>query len=240
MKSLISIAAVSDLHFKPADAGKLRARVEGVRNEADLLLLPGDLIDSGTPEDAQLFVEELARLDVPTVAVLGNHEFMTGQVEAVANVYRRSGIRLLDGDTTDFVIRGESLGIVGTRGARGGFGEHALGPTGEPEVNYWLDTLAGEVDKIETGLGSLITDYRVVLLHYSPIRETVEGEASEEIPFYGSSALCEPIDRLGATLVVHGHSHHGTHRGSTPTGIPVYNVAASVIPAPYVILELGQ
>ena len=55
---MISIAAVSDLHFKPADAGKVRARLEGVRNEADLLLLAGDLIDSGKPEDAQAFVTE--------------------------------------------------------------------------------------------------------------------------------------------------------------------------------------
>ena len=174
------------------------------------------------------------------MAVLGNHEHATGQIEAVADIYRRAGIRLLDGDTVDFVVRGESLGIVGTSGARGGFGEHALGPPGEPEVACWLDALAREANRIETGLGNLITDYRVVLLHYSPIRATVEGEAPEEIPFYGSSALCEPIDRLGATLVVHGHSHHGKHRGATPTGIPVYNVAASVIPAPYVILELGR
>jgi Icc-related predicted phosphoesterase len=236
---MISIAAVSDLHFKPTDMEGLRARFAGVRDAADILVLPGDLIDSGTPQDAQLLVKELAALDIPIVAVLGNHEYSAGEVGAVADVYKQAGIRLLDGDTTDFVIRGESLGIAGTRGARGGFGEHALQPTGEPDVDFWLDAARYEADKIEASLGSLITDYRVVLLHLSPIRATVEGEAPEEVPFYGSSALCEPIDRLGATLVIHGHSHHGTHRGTTPAGIPVYNVAATVIPAPYVILELG-
>jgi Icc-related predicted phosphoesterase len=236
---MISIAAVSDIHFKPTDAEQLRARFAGVRDSADILVLPGDLVDSGTPQDAQLLVRELTALDIPIVAVMGNHEYSAGEVGAVAEVYRQAGIRLLDGDATDFVIRGESLGIVGTRGARGGFGENALELTGEPEVDMWLDVARYEAAKLQAGLGSLITDYRVVLLHLSPIRATVEGEHPERIPFYGSSTLCEPIDRLGATLVIHGHSHHGTHRGTTASGIPVYNVAATVIPAPYVILELG-
>jgi len=236
---MISIAAVSDLHFKPTEVEQLRERFNGVRDVADILVLPGDLIDSGTPDDARLLVKELAALDIPIVAVLGNHEYAAGEVGAVAAVYREGGIRLLDGDTIDFIIRGESLGIAGTRGARGGFGEHALQGTGEPDVDLWLDVARYEADKLESSLGSLITDYRVVLLHLAPIRGTVEGENPEEIPFYGSSALCEPIDRLGATLVIHGHSHHGTHLGATPTGIPVYNVARTVIPAPYIILELG-
>jgi Icc-related predicted phosphoesterase len=238
--NMISIAAVSDLHFKPSDTGSVKARFQGLSDVADLLLLPGDLIDSGTAEDAQLFVAELADVGIPMVAVLGNHEYAARQLDDVMNIYRQSGIRLLDGTTTDFVIKGESLGILGTKGARGGFGANALEATGESEVDLWLDTARNEAARIEAGLGSLITDDRLVLLHFSPIRETVEGEALEQIPFYGSSILCEPVDRLGADLVVHGHSHHGMHRSVTSTGIPVYNVAAKVIPAPYVILELGQ
>jgi Icc-related predicted phosphoesterase len=237
---MIRIAAVSDLHFKRVDAGNVKARFAGLSDVADLLLLPGDLIDSGTAEVALAFTRELEGLGVPVVAVLGNHEYAAHQVEEVVAAYRQAGIRLLDGETTDFVIRGESLGIVGTRGARGGFGERALEPTGEPEVEFWISAARYEAETIDTGLGNLITDYRVVLLHLSPIRQTVEGEDPEQIPFYGSSILCEPIDRLGADLVVHGHSHHGKHLGATATGIPVYNVAAKVIPAPYVILQLGN
>ncbi len=237
---MIRIAAVSDIHFKSTDTGSVKARFQGLSDAADVLLLPGDLIDSGTDEDAQLFVAELADVGIPIVAVLGNHEFAAHQIDDIMNIYRQSGIRLLDGTTTVFVIRGESLGIVGTKGARGGFGGNALEPTGEAETDLWVSAALNEAARIEAGLGSLITDYRLVLLHFSPIRETVEGEALEQVPFYGSSILCEPVDRLGADLVVHGHSHHGEHRGVTPTGIPVYNVAARVIPVPYVILELGQ
>ena len=90
---------------------------------------------------------------MPVVAVLGNHEYAAHQVDEVAAAYRQAGIRLLDGTTTDFIIRGESLGIVGTRGARGGFGEHALEPTGEAEVDLWLYAARSEAAKIEAGLG---------------------------------------------------------------------------------------
>jgi Icc-related predicted phosphoesterase len=237
---MIRIAAVSDLHFKLAEPDSVRSRFSGLSDVADLLLLPGDLIDSGSEEEARAFTRELEGLGVPVVAVLGNHEYAAYQVDEVVAIYRQAGIRLLDGQTTDFIIRGESLGIVGTRGARGGFGEFALEPTGEPEVDCWLNAARDEAARIEAGLGSLITDYRVALLHLSPVRATLEGEDLEQIPFYGSGILCEPIDRLGADLVVHGHAHHGTHKGVTATGIPVYNVAAKVIPAPYVILQLGQ
>jgi Icc-related predicted phosphoesterase len=78
------------------------------------------------------------------------------------------------------------------------------------------------------------------MLHYSPSRETVEGEHPEEIAFYGNSVMCEPVDRLGADLVLHGHSHHGRPAGTTPGGVQVRNVAATVIPDPYVVLGLGR
>jgi uncharacterized protein len=237
---MIRIAAVSDLHFKPLDVGSVRSRLQGVNDAADLLLLPGDLIDSGKPEDARLFVQELSDISIPIIGVLGNHEYSSLRADEVAEIYRAAGITMLDGSTTDRIIRGESLGIVGTKGARGGFGQHLLEPTGEPAVDMWVYEAQKEAAKIEEGLGKLITDYRLVVLHLSPLRATVEGEAPEEIPFYGSSLMCEPIDRLGADLVVHGHSHKGTHIGTTPTGIPVYNVARTVIPAPYVILEMNR
>jgi hypothetical protein len=68
-------------------------------------------------------------------------------------------------------------------------------------------------------------------VHYSPIAETVQGEAPEIFPFMGTSRLAEVIDRHGADLVVHGHAHHGKIDGHTPTGVPVHNVAISLLQA---------
>jgi Icc-related predicted phosphoesterase len=147
---------------------------------------------------------------------------------------------VLDGDTAEYAVQGETFGIVGTRGFRGGFGENALDETCEPETDLWVRTTQGEADKIERGLGRLKTAYRVVMLHYSPIVATIVGVHPETYAFYGAGLLCNPIDSLGADMVVHGHAHKGTHSGATPKGIPVYNVAVKVIKVPYVVLELGQ
>jgi Icc-related predicted phosphoesterase len=49
------------------------------------------------------------------------------------------------------------------------------------------------------------------------------------MPFLGTSRLAEVIDRHGANLVVHGHAHNGTLDGHTIAGIPVHNVAITLL-----------
>jgi Icc-related predicted phosphoesterase len=63
-----------------------------------------------------------------------------------------------------------------------------------------------------------------VLLHYSPIRETVQGENPEIFPFLGSSRLESPINQFNVSVVFHGHAHNG----NTSAKIPVFNVALPV------------
>jgi Icc-related predicted phosphoesterase len=76
---------------------------------------------------------------------------------------------------------------------------------------------------------------RVALLHYAPIRETLQGEPPEIFPFLGSYLLAEAVDRAGADLVVHGHAHRGTEHGVTPGGVNVRNVAQTVIRQSYAV-----
>jgi Icc-related predicted phosphoesterase len=237
---LIRLAAVGDLHVTLHSAGAIASRFQGINEHADVLLLPGDLTDRGLPDEARLLVRELvAVVNLPIVAVLGNHDQSAGKAGEVVRVLADGGVTVLDGDSFTIDVNGETLGIVGTKGFQGGFGKNAVEPGFEPAVDVWVNEARREATKIERELATLRADYRVVMLHYSPVRGTVEGEDPEVIPFMGTSRLCEPIDRLGADLVVHGHSHHGTHMGATPGSIPVYNVAASLLATPYAILELG-
>jgi hypothetical protein len=67
------------------------------------------------------------------------------------------------------------------------------------------------------------------VIHYSPIQETVEGEPREIFPFMGSSRLEEPLDRYQVSAVFHGHAHNGQPEGRTRGGVPVYNVAMSLL-----------
>ena len=78
-------------------------------------------------------------------------------------------------------------------------------------------------------MSQLRTKKRVVVLHYAPIVTTVEGEHPEIYPFLGTSRLAEVIDRHGADLVVHGHAHNGKCDGKTPGGVPVHNVAITLL-----------
>jgi Icc-related predicted phosphoesterase len=68
----------------------------------------------------------------------------------------------------------------------------------------------------------------VAVLHYSPVKETLEGEPAELFPFLGSSRLANAIDRRGVNVIVHGHAHHGSPYGETPGKIPVHNVCRFV------------
>ena len=95
-----------------------------------------------------------------------------------------------------------------------------------------------EAETLEDILTALVGDVRIVLLHYAPIPDTLDGERLELYPFLGNSMLGEAIDRSGADLVLHGHAHHGSHAGTTHGGVPVRNVAQSVIRAPYVVFTI--
>jgi Icc-related predicted phosphoesterase len=89
-------------------------------------------------------------------------------------------------------------------------------------------------------LTRLDADYRVALLHYSPIKETLSGERLEIFPFLGSYLLAEAADSAGADLILHGHAHHGQEKGVTARGIPVRNVALPVLNSAYAIYNLEK
>jgi uncharacterized protein len=100
---------------------------------------------------------------------------------------------------------------------------------GEPEIKSFVRASIDEALKLERGLSQLRSEKRVVVLHYSPIAGTVQGEPPEISPFMGTSRLAEVIDRHGADLVLHGHVHHGSLEGQTTAGIPVRNVAITLL-----------
>ena len=81
----------------------------------------------------------------------------------------------------------------------------------------------------DTALARLRSPYRIALLHYSPVRDTVEGEPPEIFPYLGCSRLEEPLSRYPVFAVVHGHAHNGTPEGKTARGVPVYNVAMPLL-----------
>ena len=83
--------------------------------------------------------------------------------------------------------------------------------------------------RLGEALTNLVTEKKVVILHYSPIRSTVKGENTEIDPFLGTSHLEATINQFGASVVFHGHAHNGEVEGKTASGVPVFNVALPVL-----------
>lgn len=225
----IRIAAAGDLHYDPLSHGKLRTHFQKLEEEADLLLLAGDLTDTGTVEETAALVEDLRGLQIPIVAVLGNHDYHCNRVKEVRRILEETGVTVLEGESTVLQCRGLSIGIAGTKGFGGGF-EGACGTIfGEPEMKDFIAHTERLSNRLRETLLSLKTDLKIALLHYAPIRETLAGERAEVFPFLGSYLLGKAIDEAGADLVVHGHSHHGRERGMTRGGIPVRNAAIPML-----------
>lgn len=235
----VRVAAVGDIHVSEANAGSLRSTLLDINRNADILVLAGDLTNRGLPREAHLLLDELSVCKLPTLAVLGNHDVECEQEDEVVKILCGGGLTMLDDEPHEI----GSVGFAGVKGFCGGFDRHALAPWGEQMIKSFVRESLDEALKFESNLGRLRTEHKIGVLHYAPVRMTVEGEPPEIFPFLGSSRLAEPLDRFEVDLAVHGHAHNGTYEGKTPKGIPVYNVALAIMKRvnperPYHLIEL--
>jgi len=206
-----------------------------ISSNADVLLLCGDLTDYGRPDEAEALVADIRpAVKIPMLAVLGNHDFESGQAELVCKVLDGAGINVLDGEAIE-------VGGIGVAGFGGGFGRRMLNAWGEPLIKQFVQESIRHAVRLEQALAKLQTKRRIVVLHYSPIRATLKGEHPEIFAFLGSSRLEEPINRFRVDAVFHGHAHNGILDGKTSTGTPVYSVSAPALRntgKPYRIIDL--
>lgn len=237
---MIRIAAVGDVHVGEDSDQRFEPWIERVCREADALLIAGDLTRSGATTEAARLAEELARIDIPVVTVLGNHDYQSEKQDEIVALLRDVGVHVLEGDRVVLRVGDAKLGIAGTKGFGGGFAGACGSDFGEPEMKTFIRLTKRLAGALQEQLSALEADAKVALLHYAPIVETLEGERSEIFPFLGSYLLAEAVDAAGADLVLHGHAHSGREVGVTPGGIPVRNVARSVIKRPYKIFRLGE
>jgi Icc-related predicted phosphoesterase len=157
--------------------------------------------------------------------VVGNHDFESGKIEEVQGILAETGMHLLDGEAVEIL----GAGFAGVCGFGGGFDRQMLNPWGEPIIKAFVQEAVDHSLRLEKALNRLTVERRAVLLHYAPIKETVQGENPEIFPFLGSSRLENPINQFKVSVVFHGHAHNGAPTGKTSAQIPVFNVALPVI-----------
>jgi Icc-related predicted phosphoesterase len=240
-RNTLRVAALGDIHVSKGSQGQFQPLFSKINSSADVLVLCGDFTDYGLPDEARVLVRELnASVKIPVIAVLGNHDYEGGKEDEIRQLLVDGGVTVLDGEATEI----DGVGFAGVKGFCGGFGRGALGPWGERAIKSFVQESVDESLKLESALARLRTQHRIAVLHYAPIRGTVEGEPVEIFPYLGSSRLEEPINRYRVTAVFHGHAHRGTLEGRTSAGVPVYNVAMPLLARanpdrpPYLIVEV--
>lgn len=234
------IAAVGDVHLSRDGAAQLRPHFADLAQRAEALLVAGDLTQHGALDEARAFAAVVARLGVPVVTVLGNHDYNQDAEGDIRHLLEDAGICVLEKESTVLDLGGTRVGIAGVKGFCGGFGGSSGSEFGEREMKQFIHTGREAADALYAQLSSLDCDVRIALLHYSPTRDTLLGEKLELYPFLGSYLLGEAADRAGCDLVLHGHAHRGAERGLTAGGIPVRNVAMPVIRAAYNTYEFAR
>lgn len=225
----IKIAAVGDLHIRESDQGNWVDYFQGISQAADILLICGDLTDTGDDLEATILAKELKACTIPVVAVLGNHDYEKGRQKLIREIMLNNDIHVLDGEA--ITIAG--IGFAGIKGFGGGFDGHMLSLFGEEAMKAFVQEAVNEALQLDRALARLDQDHpgikKIALMHYSPIKETVMGESKEIFPFLGSSRLVEPLQRRNVIAAFHGHAHVGRAEGVTKSGVRVFNVALPVL-----------
>lgn len=226
---MIRVAAVGDVHFDRSSQGRLREYMNQISEEADVLLLAGDLTQKGEIEEARVLAEDLVHARIPVVAVLGNHDYHSGQEDDITDLLEEYGIAVLEGEAIEFEVGDQKVGIAGIKGFGGGFPGACASEFGEYEMKEFVRHTKQQAQKLREAIVSLNCPYKVALMHYSPVADTLMGEKREIYPFLGSYLLAEAIEGVNVDVVFHGHAHKGVEKGVTFGGVPVRNVAQPVI-----------
>jgi uncharacterized protein len=237
MGKTIRVAAAGDIHAGSAERDRVREAFERVEEQADLILLAGDLTQHGQVDEVCVVADACRGLEVPVVAVLGNHDWHSDRPGDLVRALAEAGVVVLERSHTILPVRGVSVGIAGVKGFVGGFGNQWAN-FGEPLFREAYAETTRDVEGLERSLAAIEPcAVRIALLHYAPVEETLVGEPERLWLVLGADRLAGPIRHYRPDLVVHGHAHHGSFEGAVD-GVPVYNVAVHVMGREFWVFEL--
>jgi uncharacterized protein len=238
MAKTIRVAAAGDIHAGTADGDRVREAFVRVEEQADLVLLAGDLTQHGQMDEVCVVADACREVSIPVVAVLGNHDWHSDRAKDISRALTEAGVVVLERTHTILPIAGVSVGIVGVKGFVGGFGSQWAN-FGEPLFREAYAETTRDVDGLEHGLRAIEgCGIKIALLHYAPVEETLVGEPERLWLVLGADRLAGPIREHRPHLVVHGHAHHGSFEGRIES-VPVYNVAVHVMGREFWVFELS-
>ncbi|RBL91799.1 metallophosphoesterase family protein [Chitinophaga flava] len=242
-KRTVRIAALADLHITSTDKGTWTDCFKEINTSADILLLCGDLTDTGDESEAEILYNELKTFSIPVVGVLGNHDYEKGRQKIIRNIIQgHNNVHILDGEAVVL----HDIGFAGVKGFGGGFNGHMLSMFGENAMKAFVQESVDEALHLDRALAKIEKEHpgmkKIAVLHYSPVAETIAGESEQIYPFLGSSRLAEPLIRRKVTAAFHGHAHQGKLQGMLEE-VKIFNVARPILlkeglPKPFFIFDV--
>ena len=191
------IAHISDLHFGAQSPIAAEALAEALRQlNPDLVIVTGDLTQSGRRIEFQMASKFLAAITAPVFAVPGNHDVPVRNLWArFVEPYAR--FERYVGDETDPVFKSKRLVLVGLNSAR----------RAAPELNWSYGRLSQEqiataVQQFKEAPGQTL---KAIALHH-PLK-LGPGAAGSRIVGRGREALAE-LSSAGLDVAFTGHVHH--------------------------------
>jgi Icc-related predicted phosphoesterase len=227
----VRLAALGDIHCTERSQKVMNHLFKDLDKTAEILLVCGDITDTGRPTEMKVFLNSLQpslAQGLTVVAILGEHDHHSQQAAEVVAMGREAGIVILEGEDNFYVYKNK-IGIAGIKGYWGGFAPNFLPGVGEPTTKHLVTETLEEVRRLYKALHSLPLIYKVVMMHYAPIRDTLKGESPEMYTTLGCEWLSMPLDEEGVQMCFHGHAHYGSYSGITKKGTPVYNVALPLL-----------
>lgn len=239
---IVRVAALSDTHIRPSSITRPDA-LAGLAEVADVLLVAGDITDTGRIPEVEVAAQAFAGAPVPVFAVLGNHDRRGLRRMAMRKLLREVGVDILDGEFRTLDLpNGARVALAGTTGTGGGFGGDA-GATAR--AARLARALMAKSRREATRLGRVLgevdmqgADIRLLLTHFAPTVQTLGQEPPLKYWMLGNALLGEVIDEHRVDLAIHGHAHLGNPVGATPGGTPVRNVAVPELGA-VVVYHVG-
>ena len=237
MGKTIRVAAAGDIHAGSTEHDRVAEAFRRVEEQADLIVLAGDLTQHGQMDEICLVADACRDLEIPVVAVLGNHDWHSDRPGDLTRALGEAGVVVLDRSHTILPVSGVTVGVAGAKGFVGGFGNQWAN-FGEPLFREAYAETTRDVEGLDRGLQAIEScAVRIALLHYSPVEATLVGEPERLWLVLGAERLAGPIRQHRPDLVVHGHAHRGEFEGEID-GVPVYNVAVHVIGREFWVFEL--
>jgi uncharacterized protein len=237
MARTVRVAAAGDIHAGAAERDRVAEAFRRIEERADVVLLAGDLTQRGQLDEVEVVAEACSGLEIPVVAVLGNHDWHSDRAVELTRVLAEAGVVMLERTSTIVHAAGVAVGIAGIKGFVGGF-HNQWANFGEPLFRQAYAETTEDVIGLDRALHAIEPcAIKIALLHYSPCEQTLVGEPERLWLVLGADRLAEPIRGHRPHLVVHGHAHHGSFEGDVD-GVPVYNVAVHVLGRDFWVFDL--